>query len=207
MICQLLPSWWISWKQTPPPEKKKTFNEIFRAYVVIHSETSVTTHLPSNLCFRKSNSAFCIISVTCKDDESAVIKGCTSVTVIIWHRLPVLSAGAEEMECWVGKVNWSTLEWQVHSPESFQLSLVRFGCPTVFPCFLVFFVNKLKWRKTNISLPLLQEFLPVELNCSLLLIDTQGLRAEGDVIQICTCDRAVKGCWDALRCSAFTPRF
>lgn len=25
------------------------------------------THLPSNLCFRKSNSAFCIMSVTCRD--------------------------------------------------------------------------------------------------------------------------------------------
>lgn len=29
----------------------------------------LTAHLPSNLCFRKSNSAFCIISVTCADES------------------------------------------------------------------------------------------------------------------------------------------
>lgn len=29
----------------------------------------LTAHLPSNRCFRKSNSAFCIISVTCIKEE------------------------------------------------------------------------------------------------------------------------------------------
>lgn len=31
---------------------------------------TVTAHLPSNLCFRKSNSAFCIISVTCSNESN-----------------------------------------------------------------------------------------------------------------------------------------
>lgn len=47
--------------------QRRTVNKYFRA--TIHSEADVTTHLPSNLCFRKSNSAFCIISVTYKDES------------------------------------------------------------------------------------------------------------------------------------------
>lgn len=47
--------------------QRRTLNKYFRA--TIHSEADVTTHLPSNLCFRKSNSAFCIISVTYKDES------------------------------------------------------------------------------------------------------------------------------------------
>lgn len=30
---------------------------------------SVSAHLPSNLCFRKSNRAFCIMSVTCRQES------------------------------------------------------------------------------------------------------------------------------------------
>lgn len=62
-------------KTSPPPKKTDISQDLQGKLAVIHSETDETTHLPSNLCFRKSNSAFCIISVTYKDDESAVING------------------------------------------------------------------------------------------------------------------------------------
>lgn len=38
---------------------------LIRKVLKIHNTLKVVPHLPSNLCFRKSKSAFCIISVTC----------------------------------------------------------------------------------------------------------------------------------------------
>lgn len=56
--------------------RRKTFNRVLpgqtRRPFTAQADAS-GAHLPSNLCFRKSNSAFCIMSVTWKDESDGTV--------------------------------------------------------------------------------------------------------------------------------------